>query len=201
MKKHNVQKMGLTLYCYYLRNDIFRYHFVANDWIILALLISTTLGKLRATFPWMALKSTDTMSAFRPSSNNLFAAFYLLIFYGVGFILRVIFVFRTPNVIWAPLLEDKKFSHDPDEYLQNSMKNFIWKSCYNESSPTNYSTPCMPDDSIPEYYKKLYTLEDGTGYFELANFTSVRNYNEDIGVFFFSFDPADNKYTQSLNSW
>ena len=124
--------------------DIFRYNFHLNDLIIFILLILTIFGRLRATFPFLSSSSSDTLSAFRPSSSNLVSALFTIIFYGVGFGLRIYFVTSTPDFVFAPLITDDKFSTESIPYLQNNRMNFVTKSCQNSS--------CMSDD-IPEYYR------------------------------------------------
>jgi len=76
----------------------------------LVLVISTMFGRLRATFPRKGKPSTDTIRAFKINKSNIWAYGAFMLIFIPGIVLRGIFTYETPDVIYAPVIKSLKYS-------------------------------------------------------------------------------------------
>ena len=132
-------------------------------------------GRLRATFPRKGKSSTDTIRAFKTNKSNIWAYGYFMLFFIPGIVLRGIFTYETPDVIYAPVIKSWKYSTEAVQPLQNDKFNFVKCNmsevqCFQPTSPEEIN---HNHSHIPAYYKDLYKI-DGEQMYQLMPFHTVK---------------------------
>ena len=115
---------------------------------------------------------------------------FYFVFYITGFVLRVVFVWRTPDIIYAPSLIDSKFSTEPVKVLQNSNISFVPcdADCLKPNTDHKIFSGTKSREKLAEYYSTLYRIDNGPN-FELRAFNSPRAFWDTEGTFFFVYPP------------
>ena len=176
----------MLYFSFYIRNCLL-YKWNHHDGNTIAIVCLMMVGRLKENWPGLSMRTSEISKPFKRATHS-FRWFMMLGLFFIAMVLRLSYTLMTPDEVFAPILESKKFSSNADVVLQNDDISF---KQFNKAIEN-------PARDIA-YYRDIYKLSSSAPY-DVRSHTSARQFDEGLAFLFFSYDPKNaTNYECGLN--